>query len=120
MELHQNELKGQLLQAQAQKYQADARAKATREINSGSNVITQEQQDDGTWKTIAQAPRWQANGGGAASALAQQIALLKQYGATDDDIKAKLGISTPSTGGVPGATGPAALEGLSQGDKATV
>jgi len=121
MELHQNELRGQVLQAQAQKYTADARAKATREINSGGNVVTQEQQDDGTWKTIATAPRWQPGAGASgSSALAQQIALLKQYGATDEDIRAKLGLGTASGAANPNVVGPDAMNGLSPQDKATV
>lgn len=43
MELHHNELQGQLYEAQAQKAKAEARNKAVRQINSGNNLVTQEQ-----------------------------------------------------------------------------
>jgi hypothetical protein len=59
MELHQNELKGQLMQAQAAKATSEARAKAVRQIPSGNNIVTQEQQEDGSWKVLATAPRWE-------------------------------------------------------------
>lgn len=58
MELHQNELHGQLLQAQTKKAEAEASAKQTREINSGNSIMTQEQQPDGSWKTIATGARF--------------------------------------------------------------
>ncbi|NKJ22024.1 hypothetical protein [Dyella sp. SG609] len=89
--MQQNLLHSKLYEAQAQKAQADARAKAVRQINSGNNIVTQEQQEDGSWRPLATAPRWQPQQS-AGSALAQQIALMRQFGATDDDIRAKLGI----------------------------
>lgn len=120
MELHQNELRSKLVDLQSQKAQRDLSTPQTRELNSGSNILTQEQSADGQWKTIAQAPRWQANGGGGggSSAVAQRIALLKQYGATDDDIRAQLGIGGKAA--APDVAGPQALDSLPASDKATV
>jgi uncharacterized protein (DUF2147 family) len=43
---------------QAQKVERDLNTAQTREVNSGDNILTQEQQGDGSWKTIATAPRW--------------------------------------------------------------
>jgi hypothetical protein len=57
MELHQNELRNKLVGLQTDKAQRDLQG-TTREINSGDNILTQEQQPDGSWKTIATAPRW--------------------------------------------------------------
>lgn len=91
MELHQNELRNQLVGLQTQKAERDLKTAPTREIDMGNNKVTQEQQSDGSWKTIATAGRF-APQQSAASALAQQIALMKAHGATEDDIKAKLGI----------------------------
>lgn len=91
MELHQNELRNQLTGLETQKAQRDLNTAPTREIDVGNNKVTQEQQADGSWKTIATAGRF-APQQSAASALAQKVALLKQYGATDDDIKSSLGI----------------------------
>lgn len=91
MELHQNELRSKLADLQAQKAQRDLNTPDIRKIESGNNIITQERQADGSYKPIATASRF-APQQSASSALAQQVALLKQYGASDDDIKAKLGI----------------------------
>lgn len=57
--MQQNLVRQKLYEAQAQKAQADARAKAVRQINSGNNVVTQEQQEDGSWKVLGSGPRWQ-------------------------------------------------------------
>lgn len=89
--MQENLLHSKLYEAQAQKAQADARAKAVRQFNSGNNLVTQEQQEDGSWKTLATAPRWEPQQS-AGSALSQQIGLMRKFGATDDDIRAKLGI----------------------------
>jgi len=59
MEMQQNELRGQLLQAQAAKANSEAKAKAIRQIPEGNNIVTQEQQDDGSWKVLGSGPRWQ-------------------------------------------------------------
>lgn len=91
MELQQNSLRNQLTALQTQKAQRDLNTAPTRELDVGNNKVTQEQQADGSWKTIATAGRF-APQQSAASALAQKVALLKQYGATDDDIKQSLGI----------------------------
>lgn len=99
---------------QGQKAQRDLNTAQTREIDMGNNKVTQEQQSDGSWKTIAMAGRF-APQQSAASSLAQQVALIKQYGGTDDDIKRKLGIS--------GASDPDAIptiDSLSPSDKSTV
>jgi hypothetical protein len=91
LDLHQNEIRTKVAELQAQKAQRDLNTPDIRKIESGNNIITQEQQPDGTYRPIATASRF-APQQSAASALAQQIALMKQFGATDDDIKAKLGI----------------------------
>lgn len=89
--LHQNELQTQASQIAIQKGQRDLNTPQTRKLEQGNNLLTQEQQPDGSYKTIATAGRF-APQQSASSALAQQVQLLKQYGATDDDIKSKLGI----------------------------
>lgn len=43
----------------AQKAKRELSIAPTRQIESGGNVLTQELQPDGTWKTAATAPRWQ-------------------------------------------------------------
>lgn len=91
LELHQNEIRTKAADLQAQKAQRDLNTPDIRKIESGNNIITQEQQPDGSYKPIATAGRFAPQQSGS-SALAQQIALLRQYGATDDDIKQKLGI----------------------------
>lgn len=91
MELHQNELRGKLTDLQTQKAQRDLNTAPTRELDVGNNKVTQEQKADGSWKTIATAGRF-APQQSATSALSQQIELMRKFGATDDDIKSKLGI----------------------------
>jgi len=59
MELHQNELRSKLADLQAQKAQRDLNTAPTRQIDRGGNIVTQEQQPDGSYKDIATAPRWQ-------------------------------------------------------------
>ncbi|MBB3226989.1 hypothetical protein FHW69_001590 [Luteibacter sp. Sphag1AF] len=113
MELHQNELRNQLVGLQSQKAQRDLNTPDIRKIEQGSNILTQEQQADGSYKTIATAGRF-APQQSATSALAQQIALLKQYGASEDDIRAKLGIGGAASGA------PVTFDSLSPADKATV
>jgi hypothetical protein len=91
MELHQNEIRTKVAYLQAQKAQRDLNTAPTREIDMGNNKVTQEQQADGSWKTIATAGRFapqQSEG----SAFAQRVKLIKQYGGTDDDVKQMLGI----------------------------
>jgi hypothetical protein len=91
LDLHKNELQTQAQQLAIQKGQRDLSVAPTRELDVGNNKVTQELQPDGTWKQLASAGRF-APQQSASSALAQQVQLLKQYGATDDDIKQKLGI----------------------------
>ncbi|WP_183422504.1 hypothetical protein [Luteibacter sp. Sphag1AF] len=98
---------------QSQKAQRDLNTPDIRKIEQGSNILTQEQQADGSYKTIATAGRF-APQQSATSALAQQIALLKQYGASEDDIRAKLGIGGAASGA------PVTFDSLSPADKATV
>jgi len=112
LELHKNEQQSQLVGLQTQKAQRDLNTAPTREIDMGNNKLTQEQQPDGTWKTIATAGRF-APQQSAASAFAQKVALIKQYGGTDDDVKRALGIAGASQA-VP------TLDSLSAADKATV
>lgn len=91
MELHQNEIRTKVADLQAQKAQRDLNTAPTREIDMGNNKVTQEQQADGSWKTIATAGRFapqQSEG----SAFAQRVKLIKQYGGTDDDVRQMLGI----------------------------
>lgn len=70
MELHQNELRNQLVGLQTQKAQRDLNTAPTREVNSGDDILTQEQGANGQWNTIAKAPRWNPKqmgmGGGGA------------------------------------------------------
>jgi hypothetical protein len=113
MELHQNELQSKNAELQGQKTQRDLNTAQTREIDMGNNKVTQEQQSDGTWKTIATAGRF-APQQSAASAFAQKVALIKQYGGTDDDVKRALGIGGADTSSVP------TIDSLSPSDKATV
>ena len=83
MELHRNTLQNKLLELQAQ-------TPALRKIEQGNNIVTQEQQPDGSYKTIATAGRFapqQSEG----SALMQKIAVARKLGATDDDVKQMLG-----------------------------
>lgn len=91
MELHQNEIQTKNAELQGQKAQRDLSIAPTRELDVGNSKVTQELQPDGTWKQLASAARF-APQQSATSAIAQKIALLKQYGASDDDIKAQLGI----------------------------
>lgn len=57
MELHQNQLRGQLYEAQAKEASSKANAKMTREVKSNSNVLTQEYDPaSGKWNTIATSP----------------------------------------------------------------
>lgn len=112
LELHKNEQQSQLVGLQTQKAQRDLNTAPTREIDMGSNKLTQEQQADGTWKTIATAGRF-APQQSAASAFAQKVALIKQYGGTDDDVKRALGI-TGASQAVP------TLDSLSADDRAAV
>jgi hypothetical protein len=58
MELHQNEMKGQIQQQQVQMNQRDLSTPQTRKLESGNNQLTQEQQADGSWKTIATGSRF--------------------------------------------------------------
>lgn len=113
MELHQNELQSKNAELQGQKTKRDLNTAPTREIDMGNNKVTQEQQSDGTWKTIATAGRF-APQQSAASAFAQKVALIKQYGGTDDDVKRALGIGGADTSSVP------TIDSLSPSDKATV
>lgn len=50
MELHQNEIQTKNAELQGQKTQRDLNTAQTREIDMGSNKVTQEQQPDGSWK----------------------------------------------------------------------
>lgn len=118
MEMQQNAMRQKLLEFQTKGAERQANTAPTRQIQSGTNVLTQEQGPDGQWTTIATAPRF-APQESMSSALAQKIALLKKYGATDDDIKASLGIST----GLPaanGATGPDYLKQLPANQRSVV
>lgn len=91
LELQQNQLRTQLEQQQLQKGTQDLN---TRDITQGYNTLHQTRQDaNSPWVTEGTAPRFAPQQSGS-SALAQQIDLLKKYGASDDDIKAKLGIGT--------------------------
>lgn len=111
-ELHQNELRSKLADLQGQQAQRDLSTAPTRELDVGNNKVTQEQQADGSWKTIATAGRF-APQQSASSAIAQRAALIKQYGGTDDDVKRLLGIA--------GAEAQApTMDNLSASDKATV
>lgn len=112
MELHQNEIQSKNAELQGQKTQRDLNTAQTREIDMGNNKVTQEQQPDGSWKQIATAGRF-APQQSASSALAQKVALLKQYGATDDDIKAQLGIGGANTQAP-------TMDSLSPADKSSV
>jgi hypothetical protein len=80
-----------MAQLQAQKAQRDLNTPDLRKIEQGNNIITQEQQPDGSYKPIATAPRF-APQQSAASALAQKLALMDKFGATEDDKKRALGI----------------------------
>lgn len=113
MELHQNELRNQLVGLQTQKAQRDLNTAPTREIDMGNNKVTQEQQPDGTWKTIATAGRF-APQQSAASALSQQIALVRAHGGTEADVQRLLGIGSGQADSVP------TLDSLPPSDKATV
>lgn len=113
MELHQNEIQTKNAELQGQKAQRDLSIAPTREIDMGNSKVTQELQSDGTWKQLASAARF-APQQSATSAIAQKIALLKQYGASEDDIKAQLGIGGAQEGQVP------TVDSLSPSDKATV
>lgn len=62
MELHQNELRSKLVEAQTQK----ALRPETEQVYDGDKVLTQEIGLDGQRKTIATAPRWQKGLGGGA------------------------------------------------------
>lgn len=76
MELHQNEIQSKNAELQGQKAQRDLSIAPTRELDVGSNKVTQELQGDGTWKPIATASRF-APQQSATSAMSQKIALLK-------------------------------------------
>lgn len=83
-----------LIGVQRQKLtEAQARQKQTREIQQGSNVLTQEMDPaSGNWNTIATAPRWQPQSSSRGpSAIEEKIALARKFGATDDDIRGMLG-----------------------------
>lgn len=95
-ELHQNELRSKLADLQGQQAQRELNTPQTRKIEQGNNLLTQEQQADGSYKTIATAGRF-APQQSAASAFAQKVALIKQYGGTDDDVKRALGIGGADT-----------------------
>ncbi|WP_426284964.1 hypothetical protein [Luteibacter sp. E-22] len=57
MELHQNELRNQLVGLQTQKAQEDLN---TRDITQGSNLLHQTRAGNGApWVTESSAPRWQ-------------------------------------------------------------
>lgn len=58
MELRHNTIANQLAELQTQKAQRDLNTAPTRELDIGNNKVTQEQQPDGTWKTIATAGRF--------------------------------------------------------------
>jgi len=113
LELHKNELQTQAQQLAIQKGQRDLSIAPTRELDVGNNKVTQELQPDGTYKTIATAGRF-APQQSAASAFAQKVALIKQYGGTDDDVKRALGIGGADTSAVP------TMDSLSPADKASV
>jgi len=90
MELHQNELRSKLADLQAQKAQRDLNTPDIRKIESGNNVVTQEQQPDGSYKPIATASRFAPP---QQSETARQIAEFRKLGATDDQLKAKFGLT---------------------------
>lgn len=56
--LHQNELQTQASQIAIQKGQRDLNTPQTRKLEQGNNLLTQEQQPDGSYKTIATAGRF--------------------------------------------------------------
>lgn len=89
-QLDANDARLKLTSLQTQKAQRDLNTAPTREIDQGLSKLTQEQQPDGTWKTIATASRF-APQQSAGSALAQKVALARSMGATDADVKEMLG-----------------------------
>lgn len=113
MELHQNEIQSRNAELQGQKAQRDLSIAPTRELDVGSNKVTQELQPDGSWKTLATAGRF-APQQSATSALSQQIALIKAHGGKEADVQRLLGI-----GGAQADTLPS-VDSLSPSDKATV
>lgn len=113
LDLHQNQLKSQLEQQQVQLGQRELNTPQTRKLEQGNNLLTQEQQPDGSYKTIATAGRF-APQQSAASAFAQKVALIKQYGGTDDDVKRALGIGGSDAQATP------TMDSLSAADKASV
>jgi hypothetical protein len=89
-QLDANDARQKLVGLQTQKAQRDLSTAPTREIDQGLSKLTQEQQPDGTWKTIATASRF-APQQSAGSALAQKVALARSMGASDADVKEMLG-----------------------------
>lgn len=96
LELHRNTIAGQMADLQAQKAQRDLNTPDLRKIEQGSNVLTQEQQADGSYKTIATANRFAPQ---QPSETDRKIAALRGLGASNDQIKAAFGLTGSSGDG---------------------
>ncbi|SEO74353.1 hypothetical protein SAMN02800692_1852 [Luteibacter sp. UNC138MFCol5.1] len=102
IELHRNTLAARMQELQTQKTQRELNTPDLRRIEQGNNILTQEQQADGSYKTIATAGRFAPTSGASnQTALERNVRYLMSQGLTRDQALQAQGIPAPGAAEAP-------------------